>query len=368
MKKQEIDALIEERDHPCISIVMPVNRLNTKRNYQVLKESTQKAGELLKTRPYPEEIKTSLALKLDENIARIPHEVHEGLGLYASPKKITMLSFPFTVKHKIVVADAFDLRDIFHLKQYATPYLVLNLGPKSIRLFRGVMDSVEEISNDKFPIFYKDQFEYRRAIHASWSSGSSLNGFDKNRSGTSDLRLKAAFREADINLKALLANDDTKVLLAGTQAMTHVFQDITTLENHLAGKIPGNFSERNLAGLSNACWEAFIRFKKSDLTNTINNIQERRDSNLAKGVQQVWQAAAKGKGTMLMVETDLHHKAYIKENQDNLLLQRPGKPYKVIPDAVDVIIETVHSQKGKVLFTENEKLKAFGHLAMVLRS
>lgn len=369
MTTKEIDALIEGQDHPCVSIVMPADKPDTKNNYQVLKESIQKARALLKARPYAENIKNLLASKLDECIARIPHEgVHAGWGFYVSAKTVTMLSFPFVVKHKITVDDTFDLRDVIHLKQYATPYLVLSLGQTCAQLFRGVMNNLEEVNDDKFPVFYKHQFEYQRVIHANWSSGSSLNGFDKTRKGDSESRVKAAFREADTHLSTLLKNEDTQVLLAGAQNMIHAFQDITTLEHRVAGRIPRHFSDKDLAGLGNACWEAFIRFRKNDLAKAINDIQEHANGNLVKGVAQVWHAAVEGKGTTLMVETDLHQRAYIKQEPDKLLLQRPGKPYRVIPDAVDVIIKTVHAQKGKILFTENEKLKAFGRLAMVLRS
>ncbi len=74
-----------------------------------------------------------------------------------------------------------------------------------------------------------------------------------------------------------------------------------------------------------------------------------------------------GRGLMLLVEKDLHHRGYRKDEPGTLHLQPPTKPYTIIPDAVDNLIEVVRAKNGKVIFTENNQLEQFNHLALLLR-
>jgi hypothetical protein len=61
-------------------------------------------------------------------------------------------------------------------------------------------------------------------------------------------------------------------------------------------------------------------------------------------------AAMEGRGLMLLVEKDLHHRGYRKDEPGTLHLQPPTKPYTIIPDAVDNLIEVVRAKNGKVIF------------------
>ena len=94
---------------------------------------------------------------------------------------------------------------------------------------------------------------------------------------------------------------------------------------------------------------------------------EKSNKNLVEGLQAAWKTAQEGKGLLLAVEKDFRCQAYQKPNNYKLLLQPSNKPYTIIPDAVDDLIELVSKKGGKVKFMENDQLKNSEPLVLMLR-
>lgn len=365
MKPFQIDSLINRDKSPCISIIIPTDRINASKNYELLKKSIKKAKALLLSKALPEDVTKELISKIDMSSTRIPETVSEGLGFFISQAQYNVVTFPFKVKHKVIVDNSFSHRDLFYLKQYSTPYYVLNLSKRGVHLLKGNLDELDEIKNEKFPLLYEDQFEYEPASAAS-SNSNSLKGYEKEKTQITEIRLRSVFRDADASVKPLLS-DETKLLLAGTQKMISLFAGVTTLGDHLNGKVTGSYDENNIQRLRENAWSAFCRISKKEIARQVEDLQEKRNGHLAEGIRQAWAAAIEGKGLMLVVEKDFHHLAYRKEGLNRIQLQPPEKPYAIIPDAVEDVIEAAYSKKGKLVFTENGQLKEFDHVALVLR-
>lgn len=364
MKTNEIDTLIQTTDVMCLSIIFSTDPVNRKKNYETLKKSIQKAKALLKNKSADSSIKKTITNLLSTIITQIPDNHAPGLGIFISPAQSTVVTFPFTVKSTVAIGSTFEHRDLLYLKQYTTPYWILNLTKKGVHVYKAVMNEPEEIKDEHFPIPYEDLYEYEHAAQASGNS--SLKGFEKEKNQISELRLQGTFRSAEENLKKYLAND-SRLLLAGTQRMISLFSNSTALDNYIAGKVTGSYNHTNLNSLSQRAWDVYVQMCKEKLAEQIKNLEERKTSRVAEGLKLAWAAAMEGRGMTLMVEKDLHHRAYRKQEASKLLLQPPRKPYTVIPDAVENLIEVVRAKNGKIVFTENNQLKDFDHLALVLR-
>lgn len=365
MKNELLDTLLKSNEPACVSIIIPTDRVNTKKNIELLKKSIKEAKALLMARKLPDDVTNETITRIDMSIIRMPETVSEGLGFYISQHQFAVVTFPFEVRHKVIVGGSFALRDLLYLKQYSVPYFVVNLSKKGVQLFKGVLDDLEEIKDEKFPMLYEDQFEYQPAALAN-SSSNSLKSYEKEKNQITEIRLRSVFRDADAHVRKLLS-EGTKVFLAGTQKMISLYTSVTELGDRITGKVAGSYDGNNLSKLRENSWLAYCRVSKSQIAKRIIDLQEKRGGHLAEGVQEAWTSAANGKGLRLMVEKDLHHLAYRKEGQDTIQLQPPQKPYTIIPDIVDELIDTVQSHGGEVLFTENGQLKEFHHLALVLR-
>lgn len=365
MKTTEIDKLINNVEESCVSIIIHTDRVDKTKNYESLKKAIQKAKALLKVQRFTIGVKSELGTKIDQLIPQIPVGLSDGLGIYISLTQSAIATFPFPVEQKVKVGKTFEARDLLYLKQYGLLYYVLSLSKKGVHLFKGELNELEEIKDEKFPLSYRDDFEYERASIAD-SSASSLKGFEKEKGEISEIRLKAVFREADVLIAPRLG-DGRQLLLAGTQKKISLFNAVTDHEKHIIGKISGSFNKNNFIKLKESAWQAYVRFRKNEFVRLIQNLDENDNKHIAEGIEEAWTAADEGKGLMLFVERDYHHRAYRKDAQNNPHFQPPKKPYTVIPDAVDNLIKMVESKNGKVLLTENDQLKDHGHLALVLR-
>lgn len=366
METGELEMLLTAKDQACVSIILPTDRVNKKKNYELLKKAVLQAKALLKAKNYADDAKTSLMAKLDKAVTILPTKVQEGVGIYFSPAYSFSFVLPFPVSEKIMVGDDFELRDIFYLKQFIAEYFVLNLTRSAVHLYKASMDNLVEIKDGKFPFIYADDFEYEHAAIADSSAGS-LKGYEKEKSQISLLRLKKVFRDADAHLNSYLRKDDTKLLLAGGQKLTSAFLGITTHKDNFFGKVQGSFGNKNFKDFCQLAWNAFVRNKRQEIDHAVEKLLEEDRNHVAEGVKQAWKAALEGKGLTLFVEKDFHRKAYLRSDQFNVTLQPPEKPYKIIPDVVDNLIETIHSKNGKIVFLENDQLKDLGHLALLLR-
>lgn len=365
MKPDKINSLTSNMQPPCISIIIPRDPANKKSNYELLKKSIRKAKILLNAKPIAEEVKAHITLMLDRSLTDIPEKHGNGVGVFLSATTDLIITFPFDVRPKVIVDHTFEMRNLRYLMQYSEHYYVLNLSKKGVQLHIGERDELEEIHDGKFPLLYKDQFQYERAAIAD-SSSSRLKSFEKDKTEISEMRLKAVFRDADAMIKGYI-NGGKKVILAGSQRMTSLYRSITNYEDHIVGKISGSFNRNNFGKLTDSAWQAFIRFKKNEIATLVKDLDEKNSGHLAEGLPEAWAAANKGKGLMLLVEKDLHYRAYRKDNTDTLALNPPKKPYTILADAVDSLITTVESKNGRVLLTENNQLRGHGHLALVLR-
>ena len=53
---------------------------------------------------------------------------------------------------------------MLYLENYSTPYYLVEISGKEIRLFRGIMDHLEEIKDEDFPKEITDDYEYTKPI------------------------------------------------------------------------------------------------------------------------------------------------------------------------------------------------------------
>lgn len=349
---------------PCISILIASDPVSKKANYELVIKSIKKAKTLLNVRPVNDDVKAHITSRLDRSTTDIPEKPGNGMGIFISASTDLIITFPFDVKPKVTVDDTFETRDLRYLKQYSHPYYLLNLSTKGVHLYKGERDELEEIEDFQFPLLYGQQFQFERAVIADPSSGR-IKGFEQDKTGIPEMRLKTVFRDADALVKTYITGEQ-KVLLAGSQRMISLYRSIANHEDHIAGKISGNFNRNHFPKLTECAWQTFIRFKKNEVATLVKKLDE-RNGHLAEGLPKAWAAANEGRGLMLLVEKDLHQRAYQKGQSRTLNLNRPRRPFTIIPDAVERLIQIVESNSGRVLLTENQQLRNHEHLALMLR-
>lgn len=370
MTHDTFDLILSEKKGPCLSIIIPMNRLSRDRmlNPEIQRKAIRKAKSILKRKEYSEAVTSVMLEKLNDLTGQIkPVYDMYGLGLFISPEIAELIEFPFPVKEKIIMDTSFETRDILYLKQFLTPYYVLVLGKNRIHLYSAVIDHFIEIKDGNFPMEYHDDHEYEHASIGT-SFGFARKGFEKDKSALIKMRTQSFFKEAGTQLASYMHKTHLPLIVAGIKNQILDFKAQPSFHETISGEVIGSFNENNFADLRSKAWLSLAKYKRSEVNSKIKEFTERdRLGHLAKGIQEVWLAAHEGKGLSLLVEKDFNRTSYLRNNDPILYTRAPKGKYTIVPDAVDEIIETVIEKGGKVTFAEEGKLNKFDSIALLLR-
>jgi len=126
-------------------------------------------------------------------------------------------------------------------------YYILILNRKKVSLFRLHDTATEEIRDGVFPMSFIDDYEYSKSSRGT-SFGYSLKNFEKDKSIVKKERFKYFLREVSEKLSRYL-NNDSALLLIGTDQDRADFKRVSVYNDLIAGEISGSFNSINLGQL-----------------------------------------------------------------------------------------------------------------------
>lgn len=363
-----VDALLQKPVGPCVSIVVrQVQQANMqKQNLNKLHKEIKRAKAALDAYRTTEKMRASISEKLDKLIGSLVPETEQGIGVFVSDEASGVIKFPFEVNEITLVADSFETRDLWYLKEYMRPYFVVVLAKKGARFFRGISGSLEEIRNGVFPVDYEDDYEYERASLGT-SYGYAMKGFEKDKGVVRDQRLNAQVKTSARHVASLLKDPWDELLIAGPEKLCRDFVSSFPVPRKILGTVKRTINTRDFNTSSQLIWET-VQLRRKDRTESL--VAELEDLGLnfkASGIRDVWSAARNGKGRVLLVERGLRKKAYLPRGAEEIRLHPPRGQHSFIADAVDDVIEKVKTKGGEVVFAESGQLRKFENIALLFR-
>jgi len=354
---------------PCVSVIMPTHPLTSEHNMDdiELKKIYSKAKDLVYAKCGKknggEEVLEKLKA-LSENLSLSSRD--KGIGFFVSPNFSQLVSFPFSVREKIVVGDNFEVRDVIYLADSLITYYVLLINDKEIKLFEGSGEDLKLVKNIDFPANFIDDYEYAHTSLGS-SYGYSLKSTEKDKSVVKEQRFATFIKLADQKLAKILT-DNASLIIAGGAKELSTFKKVSINYNNVVGKINGNYSHENIKKIGELSFQKIREYKVSEENTTLRRLENAKAKKLAvTGIENVWRAAIEGKGMILIVEKDFAITGYLAEDKSALFLSPPNMDYEIISDAADDVMELVLDKKGKVVIVDNDKLKEFDGIALILR-
>ena len=371
MKNINIQELLGERGQSCLSILLPTHRLAPERRTDIIetKKAILKAIEFILFK-YPEIKKhESLLTSLDELTEQIDFTHNDrGIGIFISPRFKHLVKFPFPVKKKIILSNSFELRDLLYSQYYVTPYYLLHLSEKIIRLYEGLLNNLKEIKDDFFPYRIIDNYEYAPPSRAQSIGGhATLQSMEKDKSILEKIRFRDVFHHADLHLNRYLT-PTVPLIVCGTKNEIGLFKKINNHLSHQAGTITGNYTYQGLSQLGDKAWTKMKSYLEKNKARIFEEFIEKIGRGLAdEGLEPVWKAAKAGKGMTLLMEKDFMKPAFVGAQDYHLYLKPPPERHTVISDVVDDIAETVLDKNGKVIIFENGSLDNYGRIGLITR-
>lgn len=360
-----IKDMVDEGGQTCVSIVIPTHRLgqNWKSDRLQIHKAIISADVALQKRSviFSREI-DSLFQQIDFKKNR------EGIGIFVSPHIKKLVSFPFPVTQKVIVNKFFHLHDLIYIENYRRTFYLLDLSKKEVHLFKGMMDHLEEISDENFPKKLKDNYEYNKPSRSNSGTGyAHEKEVEKDKSILNQVRLKSLFKGIDKIISQYLTTQDTPLILCGPTKDTAAYRSVTKHTPNIITSMSDNYKGTSIHDLAVLAWLQIRTFIDEQKMKLVNEFKEKLGERLGVyDLEQVWSAAKAGRGLMLLVEKDYAKSAYI--TTDNMLfLQDPRDKGVRYYNVVEEIISTVLSKNGEVIVLEKDALKNYGGIALMLR-
>ena len=359
--------LIEEKGTLCLSIILPTNRYVGFRmlNSGVLKKGFKQASQLLENRKYPEDKKKILQHKLKDVFRNIPPgKLKDGIGLFLSEKISETVIFPFPVEEKIVMDQSFEIRDLITLEDYFAPFYVLSLSKKIVHLYSIRGDILSEVKDNNFPSEFIDDYEYSKPGPGS-AKYPSPKSFERDKSNLEEMRQISFLKKTDEALQNYV-NSSIPFMVYAPKEIISNFKNITQNSSFLMGSIPGQIIKTNTPKLIQQCRKVFKTSKEIECQNILKRLEEEFGNKMvAAGIENVWAEVHRGNNLILIVEKNYRERVYFEKNK--IHMSPPVRDYNIAVDAVDDLIELNYKKGGKILFTEDQTLKNFNHIALLLR-
>ncbi len=252
MSKEELRALIEERESPCVSIYMATHRrLETQQDQIRFKNLLREAEDrLLKLGLRSPEARGLLApaQKLLDDPFFWEH-LSDGLALFLSPHSFRSYCLPYILKELVVVTERFHLKPLLPLLDYAGRFYILALSKNEVRLLGGTPISAEQVEVENVPHSLWDVLKYEQPekqlqYHTRTPPGMGRRAAIFHGHGAREEDAKENilqyFRMIDRGLREVLRHERAPLLLAGVDYLLPIYREANSYPHLLQEGVTGN--------------------------------------------------------------------------------------------------------------------------------
>ena len=253
LSTDELRALMERREGPCVSVFMPTHRrgAETQQDRIRFKNLLKQAEEGLTHNglrvPNAKEL-LQPAQALVQDSLFWSHQ-SDGLAVFFSGEGARQYSLPFNFEELVVVADRFHLKPVLPLLSGDGRFYVLALSQNQVRLLQGTRYSVDELDLDGIPqsleeALQLDTPEKLNQWHTRMRGGTGKRAstFHGHGGASDDLKenLLHYLRQVDKGLHDLIGNEHAPLVLAGVEYLFPIYREANTYSHLLEEGIPGN--------------------------------------------------------------------------------------------------------------------------------
>lgn len=355
MYKNELNELRAYDGSPCITIVAQTYTAPPQagQNPTILNKAAGKVEELLKENDWEQAEEAMSQLKIAIN-GIDKSQSGKTTIIYAAPGYSKVISLPYEVKERVTVSDRFQVRELVYAANQMIDYLVLSINKDQGNLYRGTGQSLEVVDDDKFPRNFKDLYQHPQPSPP----------YNHDKSSIVQTREKQYFQKIDELFAEYVKNSKIPVILVGVEADRAAFKEVSHYTENIVAEIDGSTANQSLHELSQDAWNALMEYRQNQKAKILYELDDVKDK-VFYGIEEVItniNVASKG---MLIVERDFSMPAKLYSELFTLSLNGGLEEKSLdINDAVDLLIETIYSRNGEVIFVDNDKLNGYNHIVL----
>lgn len=382
LSRKDLETLLQEDYGTCVSLYLPTEKkgAETQQNpirfknllREVEKQLAEEGWEEDETERFLEPFR-----RLNDGFEIWQHQ-EDGLALFRAEGFFEQFKLPFTVEERVVVADRFYLKPLFHLLRGDGRFYILALSQKKVRLLEASRYSVREVElPEDVPTSLEDVVGHLiEEKHIQYHTGTT--GVGSNRSpvyhgqggGEKDDRKQEVarfFQELDRAMHEHLHNKTVPLVLAGVDYLMPIYREVSSHQNLLAEGISGNPDLAGSEDLHEKAWEIVRPMIISDREKAAERFQDLVGTGKASAqLDEVVTAAFDGRvDTLFVAETDQRWGQFDPANRE---VRHFDEPQNGAEDLLDFAAVRTFMNGGTVYALESDRLpEAAGSVAAIFR-
>jgi hypothetical protein len=379
LSTEELKALMEGHDGPCVSVYMPTHRRGAETQQDRIRFKNllkQSEGKLINNGLRLPQTKELLqpAQKLVQNSLFWSHQ-SDGLAVFLSIDNCRTYSLPVNFEELVIVADRFHLKPILPLLSGNGRFYVLALSQNQVRLLQGTRYSEDEIELDGIPQGIEEALrmdtpekQIQWPARPQGGTGQRASVFPGHGGGPDDQKesILRYLRRVDKGLRDLIGNEHAPLVLAAVEYLFPIYREANTYPHLLEQGIPGNPELLTAQQLHRQAWSILEPLF----------LQERRDAvsqyhrlagtgKTSKDLENIVKEAYRGRVDVLFVATGLQRWGSFDQNVDAVRFR--DKPEPGDADLLDVAAIQSFLNGGTVYAVHPENVPDDRHVAAIFR-
>jgi hypothetical protein len=343
---------------PAVSIILPFEaKMSLKNELQYALKLTLAEVERTLMREFSADLALPVLNKLQHAMQNLNYNTHKkSVAIFVSPGTEKVFYLDVQVERRIVVDDAFAIRDLVYSKKFNLQYLILFLSSRSSKMYLGNASDLTLIKSNA----RRDAGEFERDMPEIVSNFSDPL---KHK----EILLNKFIHQMDEGLSLILKAYPFPVFVLGVKRVLGHFKEISKNDKSIAEYIYGNYEGAGKQEILRAMSPHIKNWKLIKQRAILKDIERARgDERLATGMKDVWQAVSHKNGRLLIVEKDFLYPARKNDHPRAIYEEDPDSndPF-FVKDRVDEVMGKILENGGDVEFIDNGLLEHCEHIALI---
>jgi hypothetical protein len=382
LRIENLRALVEHRQWPCISMYLPTHRTGRKEIREDpirLKNAIAEAKERLAGAGYARDQASKLLESASNLVVNQGFWLYQsdGLAVFASPELFQYYRLPLRFQDEVVVMDHFSIKQLVPMFSEDGRFYVLALSQKQIRFFEATRLGIQERAVPEMPKSIADLRQYEEAeehIQGHTVAITQTAGTNVVFHGQGTIADKATYKEDVVRyvrtvarkLEKYLGADTAPLVLAGVEYEQAFYRQEDAYHNLLDDGIVGNPEGLDQNQIHAAAWEIvephFAEARQTILGHYANLSNTDKTSDR---IETILPAAYHGRVRALFIETNA--RVWGKFDPDTLLTTVHDSPVEGDTDLIDLATVYVLQHQGTIYALRKEEMPAASPHAAIFR-
>ncbi len=338
---RDIIELQSQQNNPMVSIFVPLTPHQPRKAAITLRNLIRETERRLNLEFTPKET-ASLLLDLRDRAGSTDlTRGHGSVAIFASAEGTRVLGLPYEVRPEVVIDESYATRNLVHALQRAPRYLIVVIDEGVMRCFELADEAITELADGALTA--PDDPSPGVGWHGLFASG------------------------VDELLDGRQAEDLLPIILLAPPTVEAAFLKRSMVRRHVVASSTGRFAGATTDRVGDVALRLVNRDLLEDRRDILRRLAEARDlGSLASGIHAVWEAAHRGRVSLIVVEESLQFPAKLGRNGVLVEVSDATLP-GVIDDAVDEVVEIALRHDAELRFVGDGALPEWGRVAAVTR-